>query len=59
VSNADQRDTDGDVTGDACDIDDDGDGLLDVRDNCPLVPNPDQSDSLDNGVGRCLWRYCG
>ena len=51
MSNADQLDTDRDVVGDACDTDDDGDGLEDKKDNCPLVPNPDQADSLKNGVG--------
>jgi cysteine-rich repeat protein len=32
-------DTDGDGTVDACDEDDDNDGLLDEDDNCPTVPN--------------------
>jgi hypothetical protein len=31
--------------------DSDSDGIPDSSDNCPLVPNPNQSDSLDNGVG--------
>ena len=31
--------------------DSDRDGIPDSSDNCPLVPNPNQSDSLDNGVG--------
>ena len=39
------------VSGDVCDDDLDGDGITNSRDNCPLVSNPDQSDSLDNGVG--------
>lgn len=30
-------------TGDACDDDSDGDGVLDADDNCPLVRNPDQN----------------
>jgi len=29
----------------------DGDGLLDADDNCPRVPNPDQSDSDGDGIG--------
>ena len=31
--------------------DTDGDGLLDNVDNCPLVPNADQADSNNNGIG--------
>jgi LAS superfamily LD-carboxypeptidase LdcB len=31
--------------------DEDGDGLTNDTDNCPLVANPDQSDSDANGVG--------
>ncbi len=31
--------------------DQDGDGVYDIRDNCLLVPNPDQLDSDLNGVG--------
>ncbi len=33
------------------DADSDGDGVLDVVDNCPSVPNPNQEDSNGNGVG--------
>ena len=29
----------------------DGDGLLDTEDNCPLAPNPDQSDNDGDGLG--------
>lgn len=35
-ANADQRDTDGDGKGDACDTDDDNDSVLDVNDPAPL-----------------------
>lgn len=32
------------ISGDACDNDDDDDGVLDRDDNCQLVPNPTQRD---------------
>ena len=32
-------------------IDTDGDGIPDNVDNCPLVPNPDQSDQDGDGIG--------
>ncbi len=32
-------------------LDDDGDGVPNSLDNCPIVPNPDQTDSNDDGVG--------
>lgn len=32
------------IPGDACDSDDDDDGVLDSEDNCQLVPNPTQRD---------------
>jgi len=36
IANAAQTDTDGDRTGDACDLDDDNDGILDSEDDAPL-----------------------
>lgn len=42
-----------DTGGDSCDNDDDGDGITDSpkRDNCPLKPNKDQTDSDFDGKG--------
>ncbi|KAB1160375.1 T9SS type A sorting domain-containing protein [Tenacibaculum aiptasiae] len=50
TANADQKDSDGNGIGDACQ-DTDGDGVLDVDDNCPTTANPDQKDTDGNGVG--------
>ena len=51
VANADQKDTNGDGTGDACSADDDGDGVFDEDDDCPTVPDPAQKDSDGDGIG--------
>ena len=66
VPNPDQRDSDGDGAGDACDLcpnqadmlneqgqtlDSDGDGFGDSCDLCPNHPNPDQRDSDRDGYG--------
>ena len=40
------------------DFDSDGDGIGDDCDNCPSVPNPDQSDADGNGVGDACDRTC-
>nr|WP_242589569.1 putative metal-binding motif-containing protein [Corallococcus macrosporus] len=32
-------------------VDSDGDGVADDVDNCPAVPNPDQTDTDQDGVG--------
>lgn len=42
VRNGDQRDTDGDLRGDKCDPDADGDELPNASDNCPFAYNPGQ-----------------
>jgi len=44
VANSDQLDTDGDKLGDACDTDDDNDGIHDESDNCRLVKTTDLTD---------------
>ena len=56
VSNSNQLDTDGDDLGDACDPDDDGDGVADGADNCPLVSNDDQANVDRDSVGNVCDR---
>jgi hypothetical protein len=51
VANTDQRDTDGDGQGDACDLDDDNDSVADTFDNCDLIANTDQRDTDGDGQG--------
>lgn len=62
IANSDQRNTDSDLKGDACDTDRDGDGVQDQTenegvysdggaDNCPLIFNPEQGDRDDDGTG--------
>ncbi len=56
VSNLDQANHDNDDLGDACDTDDDDDGVLDAHpDNCPLIPNDDQTntDAANDGGDSC------
>ncbi len=43
--------TDGDAFADCVDTDDDGDGVPDGTDNCPLVANPTQTDTDNDGIG--------
>jgi len=60
LANPDQANLDGDALGDACDLDDDGDGSCDPgqsgagcsgSDNCPRVANRDQANGDGDGVG--------
>jgi hypothetical protein len=49
--NPSQRDSDGDLEGDACDIDDDGDGLTDVDEIAIHLTDPLDADSDGDGLG--------
>jgi hypothetical protein len=58
IQTRDNGDPDNDQIGNGCDDDDDNDGILDYYpdgvtplDNCRLVPNPDQGDYNNNGIG--------
>ncbi len=44
-------DLDGDGTADCVDTDDDGDGIADGADNCPVTANPGQQDADGDGRG--------
>jgi hypothetical protein len=52
-----QTNTDGDSFGDACDIDDDNDGVNDTTDNCQFLANGNQL-NYDSGWGDALGDAC-
>lgn len=63
IYNPDQLNLDNDELGDLCDLDDDEDGVVDLMDNCPMVPNGSLDDNqldLDrDGIGEaCDDLYC-
>lgn len=59
VANHDQRDSNNNGIGDACEGDSDGDGVANALDNCPTVVNRDQYDSNGNGIGDACERRIG
>lgn len=51
LSNPNQKDTDGDLRGDVCDPNDDGDLFIDTVDKCPLLAGVSQDDGDGDGIG--------
>ena len=37
-----------------CDADDDGDGIADGADNCPLIANSDQANAMETALAMCV-----
>lgn len=57
LTNPTQSDVDADGTGDACDSDDDADGVVDGSDNCRLVANAGQEDADGDGIGNACTTF--
>jgi hypothetical protein len=61
ILNPSQLNSDSDAFGDACDLDDDNDGVPDLTDNCRLIFNPAQtnsdSDILGDGLQQLMHAY--
>ena len=51
TTNTDQANDDDDPLGNACDPDDDNDGVLDGADNCPEIANPGQENNDGDALG--------
>lgn len=56
VANSDQKDSDNNGRGDACE-DYDRDGVVNIKDNCPNTPNAYQGDTDNDGVGDVCDSY--
>ena len=56
IANADQKDSDGNGLGDACE-DYDRDGRVNAQDNCPEIPNRAQEDTDNDGIGDVCDTY--
>ncbi|MDO8562172.1 MAG: thrombospondin type 3 repeat-containing protein, partial [bacterium] len=56
IANTDQKDSDGNGLGDACE-DYDRDGIVNAKDDCQDIPNVAQEDTDDDGIGDVCDTY--